>query len=194
MNTSPKNNSETGSGLKAHPEQLSKGNAYDRITERVIELLSKGEIPWHKPWNVQRGFPRNLVTGKPYRGVNVFLLHAMNYESPFWLTYRQAEELGAHIRKGEKSCPVVFWKRLDIEDKETHEVEKIPMLRIYSLFNAAQVEGLKDANSAAYIQNWLEALKNDNKLIVHAAAQAQRATDFILGTKFEDAPADTTIA
>jgi antirestriction protein ArdC len=287
-----------------------KTNIYDQITERIIAMLEKGTIPWRKPWTAQTGLPRNLVSGKAYRGINVFLLHAMCYESPFWLTFRQAQELGGNVRKGEKACPVVFWKQLEVEDKESHEVEKIPMLRFYYVFNVAQVDGLKDIpanneatatastkpvailenmpkrpaikygmrkafyspaedsigmpnrecfdsdasffatayheaihstghasrlnrptvteangfgseeyskeeliaemgsaflcgeagiestqeNSAAYLQNWLEQLENDKKLIVQAAAQAQKAADFILGTQFDGVPASEPVA
>lgn len=281
----------------------SQSNPYDLITERIMTLLEQGSIPWRKPWKVQAGLPCNLHSKKPYRGINTWLLHSMHYESPFWVTYRQALELGGHVRKGEKSCPVVFWKQLAIEDQQTGETEKIPMIRLYSVFNVAQCEGLKSIpataeatgplskpdvivanmpnrpeirhgmahafyspkadvvglpsrerfeaeagyfgtlfhelihstghpsrlnratltekegfgsnpyskeelvaemgaaflcghaglaeqtleNSAAYIQNWLEALQNDRKLVVQAAAQAQKAVDFILGVKHEEA-------
>lgn len=116
---------------------------YEQITERIIALLAQGTVPWHKPWNARTGLPRNFISGKPYRGINVFLLLAMSYESPFWLTFRQALQLGYPVRKGEKSCPVVFWKQTTIEDKETHEPHKIPLLRYYSVFNIAQCDGLK---------------------------------------------------
>jgi len=109
MNNDKNSHQITSSGTTAHPEQTvpdnsqgthtvagegsrsgtsttpKRGSVYDRITERVMELLQQGSIPWRKPWNVKRGFPRNLVSKKPYRGINVFLLHAMSYESPFWL-------------------------------------------------------------------------------------------------------------
>ena len=88
-------------------------DVYAIITDRVIGLLEKGVVPWHKPWHGGERMPRNLVSGKAYRGVNVFLLHAMAYESPYWLTYKQAQELGGNVRKGEHACPVVFWKWLD---------------------------------------------------------------------------------
>ena len=71
--------------------------SYDRITERIVSLLTQGTVPWHKPWRVKTGLPRNLVSQKPYRGINVFLLMAMNYESPHWLTLRQANLLGGQI-------------------------------------------------------------------------------------------------
>ena len=120
-----------------------RSSVYEQITERMIALLQNGTVPWRKPWNVESGLPRNQVSGKAYRGINVWLLHAMRYESPFWLTFKQANELGGNVRKGEKACPVVFWKQLEVEDKESHEIEKIPLLRFYYVFNVAQCEGLK---------------------------------------------------
>jgi antirestriction protein ArdC len=119
--------------------------SYDRITERIVSLLEQGTVPWHKPWKVTTGLPRNLVTQKPYGGINVFLLMSMGYESPNWLTFRQALQLGGNVKKGEKSCPVVFWKPMEVTDKESGETEKIPFLRLYHVFNAAQCEGLKNA-------------------------------------------------
>jgi antirestriction protein ArdC len=121
--------------------------AYERITERIITLLEQGTVPWHKPWKARTGLPRNLVTKKPYRGVNVFLLIAMSYESPFWLTFRQVTALGRTVRKGEKACPVVFWKQMEIEDKELGAERKIPLLRLYHVFNVAQCDNLKESLS-----------------------------------------------
>ena len=118
-------------------------NGYDRITERIISLLEQGTVPWHKPWKSKTGLPRNLISKKQYRGVNVFLLMSMSYESPFWLTFHQASELGGTVRKGEKSCQVVFWKQLKVKDAENDEERKIPLLRIYHVFNVSQCEGLK---------------------------------------------------
>ena len=127
--------------------------SYDRITERIVSLLSQGTVPWHKPWHVQTGLPRNLITQKPYRGINVFLLMAMNYESQNWLTLRQANAMGGQIKPGEKSCPVVFWKPMQVKDKESGEDRKIPFLRLYHVFNVAQCTGLKNlppVNDAAF--------------------------------------------
>ena len=62
-----------------------RASVYDQITERIIAMLEKGTVPWCKPWQVQTGLPRNLVSKKPYRGINTLLLHAMSYESPYWL-------------------------------------------------------------------------------------------------------------
>jgi antirestriction protein ArdC len=119
-------------------------NVYEQITERIVAMLEKGTVPWRKPWKVQTGLPRNLISKKPYRGINAFLLHAMHYESPYWLTFRQALELGGNVRKGEKACPVVFWKQLEVEDRESGEKEKVPLARFYYVFNVAQCDGLKN--------------------------------------------------
>ncbi len=87
--------------------------------------------------------PQNLVSRRPYRGVNVFLLHAMAYGSPFWLSFKQAQELGGHVRKGEHACPVVFWKWLDVDDRsEPAGKRRVPFLRYYSVFNVAQCDGV----------------------------------------------------
>jgi len=123
--------------------------SYERITERIVALLEQGTVPWHKPWTVKTGLPRNLVTQKPYRGINVFLLLAMSYESPHWLTLRQANLLGSTVKKGEKACPVVFWKRPEIEGEESEGPRKPPLLRMYHVFNVAQCDGLKAAPAAA---------------------------------------------
>lgn len=117
---------------------------YQVITDRVLALLQQGTVPWHKPWHGGEQMPHNLCSRKPYRGVNVFLLHAMAYESPYWLTFKQAQGLGGNVRKGEKACPVVFWKWLDSDEvnPDTGERQRIPLLRYYSVFNVAQCEGI----------------------------------------------------
>ena len=280
---------------------------YDVITDRILAQLEAGTVPWRKPWNGKAGMPKNLVSGKEYRGINVFLLHSLGYESPYFLTFRQAKKLGGHVSKGEKGCPVVFWKLLEVDRNDDGEAttRRVPMLRYYTVFNVAQCEGIDaptldvperkhepvqaaqatveamphrpgivhgytgaaysprtdivrmpkpgrfesseayyktlfhelthstghssrlnrnvdlklaafgssdysreelvaemgaaflcgetgilDAQigqSAAYIAGWLKALKNDRKMVVTAAAQAQKAVDFILNRNFEGA-------
>jgi antirestriction protein ArdC len=282
-----------------------KNPTYDRITDRITALLEQGTVPWQKPWKARTGLPRNFVSKNPYRGINVFLLLAMMYESPFWLTFRQVSQLGGSVRKGEKACPVVFWKQTTGEDKKTGEEKKKYLLRFYHVFNVSQCDGLKISaepvqenviakpedivaqmpqppilkhgmthayyspmedcvglpprerfertegyyatvfhelvhstghekrlkrstlteksgfgsnpyckeeliaemgaaflcglaeigertidNSAAYLKGWLEQLRNDKTLIVQAAAQAQKAADFILGRTESEAAHD----
>jgi antirestriction protein ArdC len=91
--------------------------------------------------------PRNLISKKPYRGLNVFLLATQGYGSPYWLTFDQAKQLGAHVRQGEKSTLVSFWKFNEYakENRETGETENktSALLRYYRVFNIEQCEGLK---------------------------------------------------
>lgn len=119
-------------------------DVYQQVTDRIISLLERGTIPWRKSWSAGSGVPRNLVSGKEYRGINIFILSAMPYSSPYWLTYKQATDLGGHVCKGEKSAPVIFWKLLDKHDQDdvSKATGKIPMLRQYHLFSAEQCEGI----------------------------------------------------
>lgn len=281
-------------------------DVYQIITDRIIAMLEKGTVPWQKPWNGGANAPKNLVSGKEYRGVNSFILAASGFESPYWLTFKQAAALGGSVRKGEKATPVVFWKWLEVDDNDSVTGKKrIPLLRYYSVFNVAQCDdipadklpapvterkhtaveeaeavvqampkkpaiklghsaafyspasdfvgmpspetfkaseyyygtlfhelthatghasrlarkgivefdefgsdqyageelvaemgaaflcghvGIVDRvvdNSAGYISHWLGKLRDDRKLVVQAAAQAQKAVDFILNKKFE---------
>ena len=286
------------------------------MTDRIISSLKAGVIPWEKPWKTSSfaggPFPRNFLTGKPYRGINIMLLWSNDYSSPFWLTFKQAHELKGHVRKGEVGTPIVFYKQLP-EDKKKQaakdgeEDERAPFLLChYTVFNVEQCDGLTlpeldqpetapdvdedelcesivaawesrpamhltsptehrayyrlgtdsvhmparsrfvdtahyystlfhelvhstghssrlnrtfgdrfgdelyskeelvaemgaaflcaiagianehtDRNTTAYIQNWISKLEEDNRLVIHAAANAQRAADCILGENFE---------
>jgi antirestriction protein ArdC len=119
-------------------------SVYDIITARVVSLLEAGVAPWRKSWGGARLWPRNLVSGHPYRGINVFLLACSGYSSPFWLTYKQAQAMGGHVRKGEKASPIIFWTKLEKTDRENGEPIELPVLRYYSGFNVAQCEGLPE--------------------------------------------------
>ena len=270
-------------------------NIYDMVTNKIIEKLEVGVIPWRKPWTNSAAV--NWVTQKPYRGINTMLLDSGEYA-----TFKQISEAGGKVKKGSTGHIVVFWKWLEKED-ESGEIEKIPMLRYYKVFEInTQVEGLESKrktetfehdpleeaeniikgyinspdytfkpgqayykpfmdvvnvppmkdfnniaeyyctffheivhstghekrlnrtgiteiasfgsetyskeeliaemgaamlcgvaridnstidNSASYINGWLRALKNDKRLLVTAAAQAQKASDYILGLEHE---------
>lgn len=117
-------------------------NAYQVITDRIMELLEEGVAPWHKPWK-GGGEAMNLVSKRGYRGINRFLLNAASYASPYWLTFNQAKTQGGAIKKGEKSTPVVFWKLLEKEDQKTGEKKEVPVLRYYRVFNLEQTEGIE---------------------------------------------------
>lgn len=117
---------------------------YQQVTDRIISLIENGTVPWRKCWSAGSGMPKNLISKKEYRGINVFILASSSYSSPYWLTYRQATELGGFVKKGEKSTPVIFWKMLDKHDQDddTKATGRIPMLRQYHLFSAEQCENI----------------------------------------------------
>jgi len=119
---------------------------YDVINSRIMELLEQSVIPWKKPWNAQSNYPKNLISGRKYQGVNVFMLACSEFSSQWWLTYNQVQSKNGHVIKGSKSTPVIFWKWLDRKDAPTEGDNgtngKIPMLRFYSVFNIEQTEGI----------------------------------------------------
>ncbi len=96
---------------------------YEIINNRIMELLEQWTIPWRKPWNAESNMPKNLITRKDYRGVNLFLLNSMSYSFPYWLTFKQVVESGGYVRKGESPTVVIFWKwlkktEMDVSDEE----------------------------------------------------------------------------
>ena len=125
---------------------------YQHVTDRILEDLERGVRPWLKPWSMSKVggsiLPRRH-NGIPYQGINVLLLWseamARGYTATTWMTYRQALELGAHVRKGESGTLVVFADRLtrteDGDDGESVE-RSIPYLKSYTVFNVEQIEGL----------------------------------------------------
>jgi antirestriction protein ArdC len=115
------------------------------VTDRIVSLLESGVAPWRKTWKAV-DVPRSMSTGKPYKGLNVFMLMGTamleGYSSPFWGTFKAVKERGGNVRKGEKSTLVVFWKFIETKDKDTGEDRKIPFLRYFNVFNADQCDGL----------------------------------------------------
>ena len=136
-----------------------KKSIYETITEKIIDSLENGVVPWVRPWEAnQYGIYRNAVTNRPYRGLNILLLNMVamikGFVDPRWLTFRNAEKLGGHVKKGEKGVGVIFWKFVpaksdganDIETGSEDEDQKvIPLVRMYTVFNVEQCEGLKIA-------------------------------------------------
>src|SRR5260370_31052313 len=83
-------------------------SVYDIVTEQVIRQLEQGVAPWRKPWRTE--LPVNLISGKPYRALNIFLLGFQGYGSRNWLPLNQAPKLGGHFRKGDRSPLWTFWQ------------------------------------------------------------------------------------
>lgn len=271
---------------------MSRPDVYQSVTDRVLAALDQGDIaPWRKPW--RGGGPVSIRSGRPYRGINVFLLGLMSYADPRWGTFKAMKEAGGSVRKGEKATYVILWKPVKRNDDEE---TSYMLLKQYAVFNADQCDGLPELpvgeeivpleaaeaivtgyigptisvngvgmaaysqtldlvtmpptpsftstegyystlfhellhstghkdrldrlesggfgtgpyakeelvaemgaamlcgiagienldSSASYVSGWLERLQNDPKLVVQAAAQAQRGADLILGTTFED--------
>ena len=129
-------------------------DVYNRVTDTIIAELEKGERPWLKPWNAEHAagkITRPLRhNGLPYSGINVVMLWAeameKGYNAPLWMTFKQAQELGGHVRKGEHGSLVVYANTITkTEQDETtgEDVEHhIPFMKGYTVFNAEQVDGL----------------------------------------------------
>lgn len=117
-------------------------SVYEMVTERIISQLEKGIIPWRKPWTGIRSGAYNRISKKSYSLLNQMLLkHEGEYA-----TYNQWESLGGHVRKGEKSEIVVFWKIQPIEETKedgTKETKQVPILRYFNVFHISQVEGVE---------------------------------------------------
>lgn len=112
---------------------------YSAITDRIIAALEEGNIPWHKPWTGGKSGCISYSTGKPYSLLNHILLGGQAGE---YITFKQATLAGGHVRKGEKSKFVVFWKPFETVNNETGETEQHFYLRYYNVFHLDQVEGI----------------------------------------------------
>lgn len=126
----------------------------ERVTGEIIELLENGTVAWHKPWTAH-GMPKNVITKRNYDGFNAFYLNLIamrkEYSAPFFLTFKQAQQKGGHVRKGEKGFSIVFWKIDTVlkgvtTDEETGEEQSKFGKRftpfIWTVFNIDQIEGI----------------------------------------------------
>ena len=116
---------------------------YSEVTNRIMEQMEEGIIPWQKPW-VACGKAISRTTGKPYSLLNQMLLGRPGE----YLTFKQCQEAGGKVKKGEKSQMVVFWKWIETEDEETGEKKEVPFLRYYNVFHIDQCEGVTAKHTA----------------------------------------------
>lgn len=177
----------------------SKPDIYARVTADMIAALEKGVLPWRKHWDATSTFNLPLRSNSiPYTGINILLLwvsgEAAGYQSPRWITFKQAHELGAHVQKGEKGTTIVyadkFTKSIENQGKEA-EQKLVWFMKTYTVFNSEQVKGLPEN----YYQK-PAALQDESQRVQRAEAffDAIPATIFHGGNKAFYNPATDAIA
>ena len=182
-------------------------DVYQRVTDQIIQAIEAGAETWEMPWHSPEAafqYPKNVETGKAYRGVNILALWASSYLAGYpeatWGTFKQWSDLGHHVRKGEKASTGVFWKQLDRDEAQPElspEGEQSSqgarwLARAFPLFNAAQIEGYVPppqpetprAERIERAEDFFQALQAD---IRHGGGKAfyQQAHDYIQMPHFE---------
>lgn len=154
----PRNIKRSASRAVAKEREESRGTLYDEVTQRIVFELEAGRLPWVQPWGttggIGPGLPRNALTARPYSGVNILILWGAVIEngwpSQSWLTFRQAQEAGGYVRKGERGQCVVYADRFTPEaekqraERDGGEAKAVPFLKRFTVFNVAQCEGLRE--------------------------------------------------
>ncbi|RCK45969.1 antirepressor [Thalassospira profundimaris] len=148
-----------GRGGSGRAKGANKPSLYDEVTARIIAELEAGRAPWVQPWGTPEakaglGLPKNALTGRAYSGVNILILwhHVVRagFATQIWLTYRQAQEMGGHVMKGERGVAAchadTFIPKAERERaaKDGDDPERVPFLKRFTLFNVEQCEGLPD--------------------------------------------------
>ncbi len=133
-----------------------KADVYQKITDQIVCELEKGVRPWLKPWNAEHAAGRITRplrgNGIPYQGINVLMLWSAamekGYAAPVWMTFRQASELKANVRKGERGSLVVYADRIICTETDANTGEEaeraIPFMKGYTVFNVEQIDGLPE--------------------------------------------------
>ena len=129
-----------------------KPDLYQSVTNRIIAALEAGTIPWKKTWRGGVAYARNYVTGHMYQGINALLTNLSQYDVPYFMTFKQTQYMGGHIKKGAKGIPIVFWKVFYVDaDRnivseeaagERSDLEKKFSARYFTVFNIEDVEGI----------------------------------------------------
>lgn len=129
--------------MDSNNNSSTKLDVYQIVTDRIIELLEKGTVPWQKPWT-DVGIPMNAISKRPYRGINLWLLLSLDYAQNLFLTWDQLKKLGGSVNKGEQGHVVLYWKVTPKTDENVEEVKEKQkrLLRYYKVFNIAQCRDL----------------------------------------------------
>jgi antirestriction protein ArdC len=158
MPSSTRRSTQRDCGLKqSAAHDTTRGNLYDDVTQRIVSELEAGRLPWVQPWgksgSAGPGLPRNALTGRLYSGVNILILWGAVIEQGFpsqsWLTFRQAQEAGGCVRKGEHGQWVVYADRFTPEAEKERaardggDARAVSFLKRFTVFNVGQCEGLR---------------------------------------------------
>ena len=126
--------------------QTARNDPYQIVTDLILGHLERGVVPWRCPWKREVGRPKNFSSRREYRGINSLLLGMTGYASPWWMTFRQAQEAGGSIRKGEKSSLIMKYGKNEKATKDGggEEDKRVTYyLRSYHVFNSTQIEGIE---------------------------------------------------
>lgn len=119
-------------------------DTFKQVTDIIIKKLEEGVIPWRKTWKSKEWTPRNLISKKPYSGINRFILSLSEYESPWWMTEKQVAQKKGKIKDGEQPTLIVFWaflpKKVVDETGKVIGKETVAVLRNHKVYNAEQCE------------------------------------------------------
>jgi len=116
---------------------------YQEITDKICSRLEAGKIPWKKPWHGEADCPTSIASGKPYKGINrIVLMCNFEYESPFYLTYNEAQRRGGYVRCGERGHIIYFWKWITVKDDRAGKEKSIPFIKIDYVYNLEQTENV----------------------------------------------------
>lgn len=142
---------------------------YQEITDSIIQELERGATPWVKPWKADNTADKNIISQKPYQGINRLILGmssmSRGFTVPVWASYKQWDSLGANVRKGEKGTRIVFFSPVTKENAKTGEKESYAVLKAYWVFNASQVDGIEIAPTATVADSFNPIERAEDRII-----------------------------
>lgn len=151
---------------------------YARITNRLLDQMKCGTLPWLKPWtdgDALVGLPRNGATARPYSGINVIVLWASGFTDARWYTFNQARKLGGGVRRGEKGQEVLFFKTIARDDGDEDDERTFRIARSFHVFNHSQIDWPGDGPSTPPPEAYVDAqaiIAGSEAVIIHGGDQA----------------------